>query len=180
MLIINIRLIGDVILTTPLIGLLKEAYPDAAIDLLVNRGTGEFLEKDPRVRGVIYSNGDAQSGGGRTGSGACSRCFGSRRGTGSACLGTGCSSTDGFGRRPAARVQRLPDEGQRLRQLAKRCRRRCDEGQPRSDQGDLGFDGRRQGRPGPGLQGCVGRFRRASHGDEVLSTTSAEIRTHRH
>lgn len=64
-LIVNIRLIGDVILTTPLIGLLKDAYPDAAIDLLVNRGTGEFLEKDPRVRDVIYSDGDL-SGTGRT------------------------------------------------------------------------------------------------------------------
>lgn len=57
-LITNIRLIGDVILTTPLIGLLREAFPQAAIDLLVNRGTGEFLEKDPRVREVIYSDGD--------------------------------------------------------------------------------------------------------------------------
>lgn len=56
-LIVNIRLIGDVILTTPLIGLLKDAYPQAAIDLLVNRGTGEFLEKDPRVRNVLYSDG---------------------------------------------------------------------------------------------------------------------------
>jgi len=54
-LIVNIRLIGDVILTTPLIGLLKEAYPAAEIDLLVGRGTGEFLEKDPRVRRVLYS-----------------------------------------------------------------------------------------------------------------------------
>ena len=54
-LIANIRLIGDVILTTPLIGLLKGAYPEATIDVLVNRGTGEFLEKDPRVRTVIYS-----------------------------------------------------------------------------------------------------------------------------
>jgi len=53
-LIANIRLIGDVILTTPLINLLKEAYPEAAIDILVNRGTGEFLEKDKRVRTVIY------------------------------------------------------------------------------------------------------------------------------
>ncbi len=58
-LIANIRFIGDVILTTPLIGLLKEAYPDAAIDLLVNRGTGEFLEKDPRVRAVFYSDSEA-------------------------------------------------------------------------------------------------------------------------
>lgn len=54
-LICSIRLIGDVILTTPLIGLLKNAWPDAAIDILVNRKTGEFLEKDPRVRQVIYA-----------------------------------------------------------------------------------------------------------------------------
>jgi len=54
-LIVNIRLIGDVILTTPLIGVLRDAYPEAAIDLLVNRGTGEFLEKDPRVRSILYS-----------------------------------------------------------------------------------------------------------------------------
>ncbi len=50
-----IRLIGDVILTTPLIGLLRAAYPDVAIDLLVNKKTGEFLEKDPRVREVVYA-----------------------------------------------------------------------------------------------------------------------------
>lgn len=60
-LIVNIRLIGDVILTTPLIGLLKDAYPEASIDLLVNRGTGEFLEKDPRVSEVLYS-GSKESG----------------------------------------------------------------------------------------------------------------------
>lgn len=54
-LIVNIRLIGDVILTTPLISLLHSICPGASIDLLVNRGTGEFLEKDPRVRKVIYS-----------------------------------------------------------------------------------------------------------------------------
>jgi heptosyltransferase-3 len=54
-LIVNTRLIGDVILTTPLLQMLKDAFPQAAIDFLVNRGTGEFLEKDPRVRKVIYS-----------------------------------------------------------------------------------------------------------------------------
>lgn len=54
-LITNIRLIGDVVLTTPLIGLFRQLFPGAAIDFLVNRGTGEFLEKDPRVRRVIYS-----------------------------------------------------------------------------------------------------------------------------
>jgi heptosyltransferase III len=50
-----LRLIGDVILATPLIGVLQEAYPGVAIDFLVNRKTGEFLEKDPRVRRVIYN-----------------------------------------------------------------------------------------------------------------------------
>lgn len=55
-LISNIRLIGDVILTTPLIALLRQAYPEATIDILVNRGTGEFLEKDQRVRTVIYAD----------------------------------------------------------------------------------------------------------------------------
>ena len=50
-----IRLIGDVILSTPLVGLLASAYPDAKIDFLVNRGTGEFLEKDPRIRRVLYT-----------------------------------------------------------------------------------------------------------------------------
>ncbi|MFZ2225562.1 MAG: glycosyltransferase family 9 protein [Candidatus Deferrimicrobium sp.] len=54
-LVVCIRLIGDVILSTPLVGLLKSVYPDAQIDYLVNRGTGEFLEKDPRIRGVFYT-----------------------------------------------------------------------------------------------------------------------------
>jgi heptosyltransferase-3 len=54
-LVVCIRLIGDVILSTPLIGLLKSAYPDAEIDYLVNRGTGEFLEKDPGIRSVLYT-----------------------------------------------------------------------------------------------------------------------------
>lgn len=60
-LIVCIRLIGDVILTTPLIGLLKEAYPDAMIDILVGKGTGEFLEKDPRVRRVLYAEKNGKS-----------------------------------------------------------------------------------------------------------------------
>ncbi|WP_191966162.1 glycosyltransferase family 9 protein [Oryzomonas japonica] len=54
-LIANTRLIGDVVLTTPLVEILMDAFPGVAIDVLVNRGTGEFLEKDPRIRRVIYS-----------------------------------------------------------------------------------------------------------------------------
>lgn len=55
-LIINNRLIGDVVLTTPLVDILTTEYPGVAIDFLVNRGTGEFLEKDVRVRQVFYSD----------------------------------------------------------------------------------------------------------------------------
>lgn len=55
-LIVNTRLIGDVLLTTPLIKLLLQQFPSAAIDFLANRGTGEFLEKDPRIRHVMYSD----------------------------------------------------------------------------------------------------------------------------
>ena len=54
-LVVCIRLIGDVILSTPLVSLLKSAYPAAEIDYLVNRGTGEFLEKDLRIRKVFYT-----------------------------------------------------------------------------------------------------------------------------
>ncbi len=66
-LIANIRLIGDVLLTTPLIGLLHEAYPDAAIDILANKGTAEYLRADSRVRAVITTknsefDADAQQG----------------------------------------------------------------------------------------------------------------------
>lgn len=52
-LLINIRLIGDVILTTPLIGHLAATFPGVVIDVLVNKGTGDFLREDERVRHVI-------------------------------------------------------------------------------------------------------------------------------
>lgn len=52
-LICSIRLIGDVILTTPLIKLLKESYPGAEIDVMVAAGTGGFLDRDQRIRSVL-------------------------------------------------------------------------------------------------------------------------------
>jgi heptosyltransferase-3 len=64
-----VRLIGDVILSTPLIGLFREAWPDAAIDVLVARGTGDFLEKDPRIRKVIYAGSGETPGSGKGGAG---------------------------------------------------------------------------------------------------------------
>lgn len=58
------RAIGDVILATPLIGLLKAAWPETSIDVLVKHGTGVFLEKDPRVRHVLYSKANGGNRGG--------------------------------------------------------------------------------------------------------------------
>jgi heptosyltransferase-3 len=70
-----IRLIGDVILATPLVGLFRETWPDAAIDVLVARGTGEFLEKDPRIRRVIYAGSGKTAGSGKGDAGYARRIF---------------------------------------------------------------------------------------------------------
>lgn len=52
-LVVALRRLGDVLLTTPLIRSLKRACPDAAIDLLVYRGTEDILAGNPDVAGVI-------------------------------------------------------------------------------------------------------------------------------
>jgi len=55
-LICTLRLIGDAILTTPLIRIIKDTYPDAAIDILAHSKVGDFFGKDPRVRQVINAD----------------------------------------------------------------------------------------------------------------------------
>jgi heptosyltransferase-3 len=52
-LVIALRRLGDVLLTTPLIRSLKRGYPDAAIDVLVFSGTEGILEGNPDVGCVI-------------------------------------------------------------------------------------------------------------------------------
>ena len=52
-LVVALRRIGDVLLTTPLIRRLKRARPDATIDALVFRGTEGILEGNPDIAGVI-------------------------------------------------------------------------------------------------------------------------------
>ncbi|MEA2930913.1 MAG: heptosyltransferase [Hyphomicrobiales bacterium] len=52
-LVIVLRRLGDVLLTTPLIRSLKQAYPDAAIDALVFAGTEEILAGNPDLANVI-------------------------------------------------------------------------------------------------------------------------------
>jgi heptosyltransferase-3 len=52
-LVVALRRLGDVLLTTPLIRSLKRAWPDAAIDALVFRGTEGILAGNPDLAGVI-------------------------------------------------------------------------------------------------------------------------------
>ena len=52
-LIVVLRYIGDVLVTTPLAISLKTAFPDAEIDYLVLEGTDKTLKKNPLIRKVI-------------------------------------------------------------------------------------------------------------------------------
>jgi len=52
-LIVTLRRLGDVLLTTPLIRSVKRAYPDAAIDVLVFSGTEGILTGNPDVAAVL-------------------------------------------------------------------------------------------------------------------------------
>jgi lipopolysaccharide heptosyltransferase III len=52
-LVVALRRLGDVLLTTPLIRSLKRAWPDARIDALVFRGTEGILAGNPDLAGVI-------------------------------------------------------------------------------------------------------------------------------
>jgi heptosyltransferase III len=52
-LVVVLRRLGDVLLTTPLIRSIKEAYPQASIDALVFAGTEGILSGNPDLRDVI-------------------------------------------------------------------------------------------------------------------------------
>jgi heptosyltransferase-3 len=52
-LVIALRRLGDVLLTTPLIASLRRAWPDAAIDALVFSDTAGILEGNPDIDGVV-------------------------------------------------------------------------------------------------------------------------------
>ena len=52
-LVIMLRRIGDVILTTPAVRALKKLYPKAEIDFLTEAPNHEVLEGNPHIRQVI-------------------------------------------------------------------------------------------------------------------------------
>ena len=52
-LIVVLRLIGDVLVTTPLTNSIKTKYPDAVIDYLVFAGTDKAVVKNPQIRNII-------------------------------------------------------------------------------------------------------------------------------
>jgi heptosyltransferase-3 len=52
-LVIVLRRLGDVLLTTPLIRILRRAWPDATIDALVFADTAGILDGNPDLNGVV-------------------------------------------------------------------------------------------------------------------------------
>ena len=52
-LVIAMRYLGDVLLTTPLLHALRQAYPDARLDVLVFRNTAAMLEGNPDINHII-------------------------------------------------------------------------------------------------------------------------------
>ena len=48
-----LRFHGDVLLVTPIIGAIKKNFPEAQIDLLVYKGTGDILKFDSRLQDII-------------------------------------------------------------------------------------------------------------------------------
>ncbi len=52
-LVVKLRYIGDVLLTTPFLRVLRRGFPDARVTVLVNPGTGEVLRHNPDVNEVL-------------------------------------------------------------------------------------------------------------------------------
>lgn len=52
-LLFKLRYVGDVLMTTPAIRLLRQAYPEARITMVVNKGTEDVLRHNPHLNQVL-------------------------------------------------------------------------------------------------------------------------------
>jgi len=52
-LVLNLKLIGDLIVSTPAIRSLKEAFPESRIDILIRKGFEEVLSGNPDINNII-------------------------------------------------------------------------------------------------------------------------------
>src|SRR5262249_44174643 len=52
-LVVNMRRLGDVLLTTPLLRTLRKGYPKAVLDILLFRGSERILKGNPDVDNVV-------------------------------------------------------------------------------------------------------------------------------
>ena len=52
-LVVALRRLGDVLLTTPLIRSLRTAWPDARIEVLVFADTAQILDGNPDIDGIV-------------------------------------------------------------------------------------------------------------------------------
>ncbi len=59
-LVIKLRYLGDVLLTTPVFDTLRSRYPDAFIAAVVNRGTEDMLTKNPAIDKILTIERDSR------------------------------------------------------------------------------------------------------------------------
>src|SRR5690348_1191119 len=52
-LLVQLKRAGDVVLATPILEVLKKAFPDAQIDFLVDEAFAELLAENPNIRTVL-------------------------------------------------------------------------------------------------------------------------------
>ena len=60
-LVITLRRLGDVLLTTPLIRTIRRGFPQAMLDVLVFRGSDRILKGNPDIDAVITMPEDRKS-----------------------------------------------------------------------------------------------------------------------
>ena len=58
-LLFKLRYIGDVLMTTPAVRLLRQSYPDAHITMVVNKGTEDVIRHNPNIDRILTIDRDS-------------------------------------------------------------------------------------------------------------------------